>query len=308
MLPQVNSAIEKFTLLYDYDFIEQNGPFNSVDEMVESLGMTELIQQSGLSYLTSNGISKEFAEEIIESATRVNYGQNIDEISAVGSLVSMAGSGMTVAGGNYQIFDKFLQNSNASVHYNTEVMDIRKNENDKWNVLLKDDINAQNNEYDIVIIATPIPLFDIPYVNLHVTLLSTNQTTYDDNFGFGKSPPQMIVTTDELSRKEGTSLLEFNSINYVQKASSKWSDNDENIVKIFSDHEWSNERINDLFREKNPEWIHKHTFDAYPYLKPMENPKDLPPFEIDTNLYYTSPFGEYFFSNKITNHLSNEIS
>ena len=56
--------------------------------MIADLGLSEEVGHSALSYLDNT----RFANEVVEAATRVNYGQDIDSIHALGALVSMAGS------------------------------------------------------------------------------------------------------------------------------------------------------------------------------------------------------------------------
>jgi len=68
------------------------------------------------------GVSDQYIFEVIQAATRVNYGQNTDKIHAVGGAASMAASGAVgIAGGNYQMFEQFLNRSGANVYLNTRV-------------------------------------------------------------------------------------------------------------------------------------------------------------------------------------------
>ena len=87
-LIQVKQAIDKFILLYNPEFIRNHGPWEHVDDMLADLDMIDLVKEDALSYFTNSL----FANEVVEAATRVNYGQNLDTIHALGALVSMAGS------------------------------------------------------------------------------------------------------------------------------------------------------------------------------------------------------------------------
>ncbi|TIB71849.1 hypothetical protein E3Q23_03609 [Wallemia mellicola] len=287
---QVKQAIDKFLLLYNPEFIRNHGPWEHVDDMLGDLDMIDLVKEDALSYFTNSL----FANEVVEAATRVNYGQNLDTIHALGALVSMAGSnGMSVEGGNYKIFERFLEESNAHVHFGSEVIDVQRSRNNQWEVYLTSGKTAE--DYDYLILAAPLPIFQVPYVKLHVTLLTTNATTYADNAlpGLGENPPTMILTTNEEARKHSSyftkpSPLNFNSINYVQQAK---EGSDEHVVKIFSedDDAWSDGDLHSLFGgPQNVRWIHRHTFNAYPYLQPRKQIEDLPPFKIDEGLYYTN--------------------
>lgn len=85
---QVKQAVNKFLLLYNPQFLHKNGPWKHAKDMIADLGMDELVDENALAYLDNT----RFANEAVEAATRVNYGQNIDSIHALGALVSMAGS------------------------------------------------------------------------------------------------------------------------------------------------------------------------------------------------------------------------
>ena len=112
-------------------------------------------------------------------------------------------------------------------------------------------------EYKAVIVAAPIhttgitfPLTvsdqvpEVPYVHLHVTLLSTTSPTLNPTyFGLPVSSqvPRMLLTTNQGAR-EGRTKPEFNSISYHGLIrENEWG------VKIFSDHEISDEWLNTMF-------------------------------------------------------------
>ncbi|CAD6965948.1 unnamed protein product, partial [Tilletia laevis] len=64
----------------------------------------------------SKGVGKLFVEEIIEAATRVNYGQDTNLMHALGAGVSLAASGArSIVGGNWQVFDSFAKHSGATI-------------------------------------------------------------------------------------------------------------------------------------------------------------------------------------------------
>ncbi len=83
-----------------------------------------------------------------------------------------------------------------------------------------------------------------PYVHLHVTLLTTNSSTFNPAY-FGLPPsskvPGMMLTTDEKKRQGGKGP-EFNSISYHGKAGeNEWA------VKIFSEERVSDEWLERMF-------------------------------------------------------------
>jgi prenylcysteine oxidase / farnesylcysteine lyase len=82
-----------------------------------------------------------------------NYGQNLDQIHALGALISLVGSGPTfsVIGGNWQIFDKMISSSGAKLQLNTEVDKIEKVGLSQWKVSW----NNTSDTFDGVVLAAP---------------------------------------------------------------------------------------------------------------------------------------------------------
>lgn len=74
--------------------------WTTIQSLSEALGFTTFTSQSGLDFFTSQGVSPNFAKEMIEAATRVNYAQDITTIHGLGAAVCMAASGAKqIAGG-----------------------------------------------------------------------------------------------------------------------------------------------------------------------------------------------------------------
>jgi prenylcysteine oxidase / farnesylcysteine lyase len=103
------------------------------------MGWVDLISNSTADYFVAKGVSKKYTNELIEAGTRVNYGQvsfapfliaqpphrlkqNVLDIHALEGAASLAASYASgVRGGNFQIFENFLNRSGAKVHLNTRV-------------------------------------------------------------------------------------------------------------------------------------------------------------------------------------------
>ena len=139
---RVKDLVEKFITLYD----PTSPSWSNVSDAASALGWSSLLAQTAAHYYDSQGISQLFSREIIEAATRVNYGQvslrllgmvqitfctsitflqpaqNLDRIHAIEGTVSMAATGASsVKGGNFQMFERFLAHSGAKVYLNTTV-------------------------------------------------------------------------------------------------------------------------------------------------------------------------------------------
>lgn len=172
----------------------------------------------------------------------------------------MAANGASgIKGGNFLIFEQFLNHSGANVYLNTPVSRISQKstgQSQLWSVK-----SAQGTvDYKSVILAAPFHSTGIklplalteqipaqPYVHLHVTLLTTTSPTPNpEYFGLSASAeaPRMILTTNETAKAGGTKL-DFNSLTYhglVREG--EWA------VKIFSDHEITDEWLDHMFRGK----------------------------------------------------------
>ena len=63
--------IDKYLTLYD------SGPskWDDLSGLVSSLGWEDETRQSTMEYLDNRGVSKLYSRELVEAATRVNYGQ-----------------------------------------------------------------------------------------------------------------------------------------------------------------------------------------------------------------------------------------
>ncbi|PAV22226.1 FAD NAD(P)-binding domain-containing [Pyrrhoderma noxium] len=300
--------IEKFVSLYS----PASPSWTNISELATNMDWEDLISQSSAEYLDSQGISQLFSREIVESATRVNYGQNLDKIHALEGFCSMAASGASsVKGGNFKIFEQFLAQSGANLFLNTSVLSITGKQ-DHWSIATS---NGKTKSYNDVIIAAPYYSTDIkitgsndvptikeipiqPYVHLHVTLLTTTAPHPNPEY-FGlkhnAKAPTSILTTYEGVRHGGHEP-EFNSLTYHGKIA---SDQDEFVVKIFSKEALSDEWLDNVFSNKVT-WVLRKEWDAYPELPPTTS---FPPVVLADGLYYANAF-EPFISTMETETIS----
>ena len=119
----MKDAVGRFLRFYDPPFF----PFSSLQRAVEDAGLLEFTSRTGEEVLTKAGISEEFSRELVQASTRVNYGQNLNGIHGLETLVCMAIDGpMSIEGGNWQMFNEAVERSGASVHLNTTVTGVSK--------------------------------------------------------------------------------------------------------------------------------------------------------------------------------------
>ncbi|KZT56023.1 FAD/NAD(P)-binding domain-containing protein [Calocera cornea HHB12733] len=268
-------------------------PFPTVDALSAALGFTPYTASDAKTYLASKGIRGLFPEELMDGATRVNYAQSIDEIHALGALVSMAANGAnSVQGGNWQVFDHMLKDSGAKVRLNTTVAEVNP-KGDSWQVLTSSGTKAS---YDHVVLAAPLHLSpytlpsnlsssvpQAPYVHLHVTLLVTSTPGAKPEF-FNLPPetalPDMILTT---SKKGREAVKAFNSLSYHGATAGGW------VCKIFSMQPLSDAWLDAAFGSSNILWTYRKEWDAYPYLLPTPaEPSPYAPMQLGKGLWYTS--------------------
>ncbi|KAL1664030.1 Prenylcysteine lyase-domain-containing protein [Schizophyllum commune] len=282
-----DDIVRKFLRLYSYD----HPKWDNIRDLAEQLGVAQLVEDTGEDFFRGKGVSEKFVFELIEAATRVNYGQNVDDLHAFGATVSMATNGATgIQGGNYQIFEQFLNYSGANVYLNTPVTSISDSQT-FWTVRTAGSAKA----YKAVIFAAPIhssgiainapntvEIPDVPYVRLHVTLLSTTSPRPNPAYFNAKveEVPSMILTTYDGARNNGA-VPEFNSLSYHGAIrEGEW------VVKIFSQQEISDEWLSETFLGQVG-WVYRRQWDAYPKLLPNS---PMPPVKLDTNFYYVNAF------------------
>ncbi|KZV95584.1 FAD/NAD(P)-binding domain-containing protein, partial [Exidia glandulosa HHB12029] len=177
----VKNMLHHFLKLYNHDF----GTWKDIPSVVAQVKLLDVVAQTGAEYFDTQGVGLKFSRELIDAASRVNYGQNLEHIHGFGALVSMsADQASTVVSGNRAIFENFIKASGANILLNTTVTKLSKSTKPlEWHLSTSDGLSL---EYDAVIVAAPLPFANlqfkpalktnvpkIPYVHLHVTLLTT---------------------------------------------------------------------------------------------------------------------------------------
>ena len=245
----VGKLVDRFLQMYDPKWLHEakankgaSFPWSSIEDLANAFNFSELAAITTLRHFYRNErIAKLFVEEIVEAATRVNYGQNVDEIHALGGGVSLAASGAaSIQGGNFQIFERMVGESGAKLRLGShgEVSGIIKYKNVEDAVasgkVANDSARIANwpkgttkyyvgtttnfgELYDAVFFAAPwatsgVTLLDsdleLPpteYVRLHVTMVTTNATCpKSEYFGRGKGEimPKSILTSYISARRD----------------------------------------------------------------------------------------------------------
>ncbi|CEL07451.1 hypothetical protein ASPCAL10608 [Aspergillus calidoustus] len=262
----MKSTVNKFLQLYN----EPMFPFQSLTAAAASVGLLDATSTPGATFLTKNSIGDDFAREIIQASTRVNYGQNIPLIHGLETMVCMATDGaVAIEGGNWRIFDGMLKSAGVDLRLNHTVSTITRNV-DKNTVTL--DFSDQRlkrihaADFDEVVIAAPYqysgltvnpPLErtpdTIPFQTLHVTLFSSPHRLswkYFNLKGPSEHTPETILTTlprgtDLGDTEEGVGPAGFWSISTLRTVT---TENKEThyVYKIFSPARPTATFINDI--------------------------------------------------------------
>ncbi|EAW09518.1 putative prenylcysteine lyase [Aspergillus clavatus NRRL 1] len=238
----MKSTVSKFLRLYEKPLF----PFRSLTSAAAAVDLLNATASTGAAFLQNGGISADFARDIIQASTRVNYGQNLPLLHGLEAMVCMATDGaVSIAGGNWRIFDGMLKAAQADVRINQTVTSIRRSEEDGDGGTLAvtfqpdgagADTDASTSVFDEVIIAGPLQYSgisitpppehtpdEIPYVKLHVTLFTSPHRISPQFFNLapGARAPETILTTlprsvDLGPRKAGVGPAGFWSISTLR--------------------------------------------------------------------------------------------
>ncbi|KAF5870706.1 putative prenylcysteine oxidase protein [Botrytis fragariae] len=273
----MKTVVGKFLQLYEAPYF----PFRSLTERIEELDLKTVASVTGEQFLAQNNIEGSFTTDLIQASTRVNYGQNLNVIHGVETMVCMAIEGaMQIQGGNWQIFDNMIQSSNATVRLNhtiTEISQVQDQERYNVKTITTDAIGVSHiNEepFDTIIIAAPLQYTDIkmssdllqhtpdeiPYVTLHVTLFTSPYGLNPAYFNLGPTEqvPTTILTTlpknisAPTDPKDFAGPVGFFSISTLRKVINPTTLEYENLYKIFSPRPLTSEFLSSVLNSEVP--------------------------------------------------------
>lgn len=280
-----------------------HAPHSSIADISASLNFTSLTSVTASAYLAANGVNPLFTHELVDAATRVNYGQNVDDIHALEGMVSLAANGaQSVLGGNWQIFDLWAKESRADVRLKTTVKTLRQGAKGKWHVGIE---GGAEETYDVVVLAAPYKGTNIhidspelsveeafppvDYVHLHVTLVATTAAHPQATYFFPGADPNTQMPETILTTSSGPVTPEFNSLSYHEKVQ-RAGHPEERVVKIFSKARVEDEWLEKVFGTGKVGWVHRKEWDAYPVLPPTTT---YPAVKPAPGLYYVNAFEPY---------------
>jgi len=327
----MRSVVGKFLQMYE----EPSFPFESLTQVAENLGLLAVTAATGEQFLTENKITGPFVQEIVQASTRVNYATNLRYIHGLEAMVCMAvEDAHSVYGGNWQMFDRMIKAANASVHLETAVTAIEQD--DKSGVFAITttgaSVAAHFEDFDEVVIATPfqfsnislgsfdeIEIDEIPYVQLHVTLLASPRLLSPAFFNLAsdKPVPKAVLTTlsaDEPPKDgpDSVGVPGFFSISLLDPVINPKTQGQEYLYKIFSStppdaeflsgmlgfHTPDSDSDSDI-DDKDISWIYRKLWNSYPREYPRVTFEEI---QLAPGLWYTSGM-DSFISTMETNAL-----
>ena len=330
----MRTVVGKFLKMYEDPVF----PFESLTQAAQDVELLAVTAATGKQYLEESGITGDFGRDVVQASTRVNYATNLDFIHGLEAMVCMAAEdGRSVRGGNWQIFDRMIKASNATLFLNTNVTDVNPPDDSNQYTIGLDPSSKTSaalgylETYDEIVLAAPFqfsgirskPLEatvdEIPYVKLHVTLFSSPHLLSSKFFNMapGKHAPRVILTTlpqDEQPAKgpDGVGSPGFFSISLLRPATNPNTKKQENLYKIFSPSAPNSTFLANLLGVKESHggvtanisheditWIYRKVWNSYPYEYPRVTFEKI---RLGDGLWYTSGM-DSFVSTMETNAL-----
>ncbi|KAF9182864.1 hypothetical protein BGZ51_004379 [Haplosporangium sp. Z 767] len=262
-------------MLQSYKSVES---FDSIAAFAKRFQLEKAASVFSDIYLEENGIGKLYTKEIVEVATRVNYGSNLNEIHALGALVTMAAEdALQVQDGNFQIFEGMVGQSKAHVRLNTKVTRVHKVASLHKGAEPRFEVTTASGHseiFDSIVIAAPIHSINIdfdldlppqPKVNyrtIHATFVRGHVNSAYFNATSANKFPSHILTTN--------SDAEFISLSIQIRLSTG-----ETVTKIFSSEPIQADLLDRLYSSRT--WVKRKVWKAYPRLQPIPSSLDVNP-------------------------------
>ncbi|KAF2717865.1 Prenylcysteine oxidase [Polychaeton citri CBS 116435] len=333
----MKKTVGNFLKLYGSIF-----PFESLTQAAQDAELLAVTASTGEQYISEHGIGMKFAYEVVQASTRVNYAQNLAFIHGLEAMVCMATDGaMSVQGGNWQIFHNMVASTNGHVLPRTSVVAVEKLSSGRWavnawtNASTKEELEVETADFDEIVLAAPYqfanisinglgsfaPPDKIPYVKLHVTLLTSSHLPSARFFGLsdGQAVPHVILTTLSEAEKPqtgptGVGAAGFFSLSLLRPVINPKTGRREYLYKIFSAAPPNSDLLARLFGFESTQgeldveggigahdisWIYRKIWDSYPYGYPRVTFEEI---KLAPGLWYSGGM-DSFISTMETNAL-----
>ncbi|KAG8924764.1 hypothetical protein FRC02_010206, partial [Tulasnella sp. 418] len=268
--------------------------WSTVEQLSQKFDFVDIASKTLVQWFDGLGINPKYTREFLEATTRANYAQDSVKLHGLAGAVSIAvgNSFRAIAGGNFKLFEGFLNHSSATVRLSTKVIALRKLPSVKPKWVLTASTGSSRavdfGPYDYVVLAAPAQLSDItfigcspsfsptPYVDLFVTFVSTT-SRYPQTSFFGLNSTSLgftsVLTSAETARTSQRPPPDFLSIGnwgtvvrngtteYIYKTLSLDYKSDQWLQKVYGPIGWVYRKPWKAFPVFNPRT-------TYPKVKP----------------------------------------
>ena len=319
-LRKIQSYMKKLWADFDviYDLQSKGKSFTDPVTMVKAMGGDSFYQLTQVTaeehFKQQLGWGDRMVDELVAGACRTNYGQDIDTLTGMVGVVSIAGcednSLYAIVGGNYQLPVKLLESSTAQVHnvHVTKVVKVVTTETTTPSFVLhytEDEAVGQSEMWDAVIIACPLETSDIQFEGFDtdkwtaVRKQKFHKTVA--NFVYGKLNPRFFGIDEHestfpqeiLTTKMNKPAVEFKSIGLQSPVNLTKQQRDDytkaarkdvaQIYKVFTSEPLTDEQLSLIFSEYTDhtavDWM------AYPE---YVTPESFGSFVLDDGLFYVN--------------------
>jgi prenylcysteine oxidase/farnesylcysteine lyase len=254
-------------------------PFQSIEEVVVTLDLTDELSMSGDERLRENGISEKYETEMLAPETRRRLSQEIAEINdlALSTAVYDLDQGTSQAGGHVlPVLEDMVVDSGAYINLGTEVVGLHQElvPSGKLEWIVRSHNEIRGTEYlafQKVILAAPwYPATlevhaeleqqpqELEYRQRHVTFFTSQLALSSDLFGSEDKLPNQILPT---MIAESDKLHGIHEIAFVRELTRVIDGKAiiDHLYRILSVHEIDDEFLSSLFNndQDNPSWVYK---------------------------------------------------
>ena len=306
----VDSMLKRFDRIYT---LQQNGEaYATVPEMLNAMDPTgdfwNMTQQSGADYMRSRDISELAVQELVATATRVNYNQDPDNITAFPTLVALAGSQdglFAVKGGNTLVARGLRAESSAEPPTGVHVESIERIPASAKEHTVTYKVTSTNGAVDVfesLVVAAPLQLANITFINfLNTSLVPPCCPQYQTVFATfvkgsprgsyvnlpanmsGSNYPDLVVTRPGTGMKFLCIGRESTVTGEPVSGAPVW--------KIFSHERVTNDTLKEAFESVEEVWHGETAYvskDWLAYPRFGAGPETFLPFQLDNTVVYTS--------------------
>jgi len=258
-----NNIIDDFNTKFNkiYNFLENKTTFRNIEELMKILELSNMVNKTVTELTQDLRLDSSYTTDMIQSVLHTIYNQK--DMCAVSGLICLSHLNYEyhrIKGGNSllvkNMIDKLKLSPRFNIFLNVKINHISKHGVGKYLVQLSNSDKPQ--EYDIVVIATPISVSDISFSGSIEPLneyknnpkgipIHVNYIRGELNYDYFKTnyPPKILMGMEKLSPAKITAIFNFGEFHRVHSTSKlNYKEIDSlNIFKkgyeIVKDYDWN---------------------------------------------------------------------